>query len=184
MALNRRHRINLRLFLQKIQLVEESISFMFSFRSAQYICYPLDEFWSKFDFSTAHRIDRKRALFNYFMSNLVNFSDLSQFFRVSLSIKFQANKLASHVSNCCTSPSELFLVLRLSSKSQDFNNLTNFESLRSILYDRASKMIAVDCEIGFSLFLVVGSESDLEHGRLILCDDINDLAAQDVVNVI
>ncbi len=154
MALNRRHRINLRLFLQKIQLVEESISFMFGFWSAQYISYPLDEFWSKFDFSTAHRIDRKRALFNYFMSNLVNFSNLSQFFRVPLSIEFQAHKLASQVSNCCASPSELLLILRLSRKSQDFNNLTNFESLRSILYDRASKMIAVDCEIGFSPLLL------------------------------
>jgi len=150
MTLNRRHRINLRLFLQKIQLVKESISFMFGFRSAQYICYPLDEFWSKFDFSTAHRIDRKRALFNYFMSNLVNFSDLSQFFRVSLCIEFQADKFASHVSNCCASPSELLFILRLSSESQDFNNLSNFEGLRSILCDGASEMIAVDCEIGFS----------------------------------
>jgi len=32
------------------------------------------------------------------------------------------------------------------------------------------------------LFLVVGSESDLEHGRLILCDDINDLAGDPCVD--
>lgn len=135
MALNRRHRIYLRLFLQKIQLVKESISFMFSFRSAQYICYPLDEFWSEFDFSTAHRIYRKRTLFDYFMSNLVNFSDLSQFFRVSLCIEFQANKLAFHVSDSGTSPSELLFILGFTSKAQDFNSFSNFKSLRSICGD-------------------------------------------------
>ena len=100
---------------------------MFSIWICQDISYPLNKVLSEFNFSTAQKFNRKRAVFNLFMSNCVNLHNLSQLIRVPLGIEFKAEKLASHVSDGCTSPAKLLLILLFATESQYLNDISNLE---------------------------------------------------------